>query len=72
MTSQRTLVARSEALSHAIAAHLQRDEARIAAVARATPRRSGVNVVERAPDVAWGREGAMLDWAVRAVVVEAP
>jgi biopolymer transport protein ExbB/TolQ len=48
----REVVTRAEALSNAIAAHLQKDEVRSAALMRATQRRCAVNVVEPASDAA--------------------
>lgn len=48
----REVVARAEALSNAIAAHLQKDEVRSAALMRATQRRCAAKVVEPASDAA--------------------
>lgn len=48
----REVVTRAEALSNAIAAHLQKDEVRSAALMRTTQRRCAVNVVEPASDAA--------------------
>ena len=48
----KTVVMRAEALGHALAAHLQRDEVRSAAVERAASRRPGVSVLGAASDVA--------------------
>jgi biopolymer transport protein ExbB len=48
----RGVVARAEALSHALAAHLQKDEIRSAALSRASQRRCAVKAVEAASDAA--------------------
>jgi biopolymer transport protein ExbB/TolQ len=48
----RTVVTRAEALAHALASHLQKDEVRAAALARAGGPRSMVSAVEPASDAA--------------------
>lgn len=48
----REVVTRAEALAHALASHLQKDEVRCAALATTTQRRRGVKVVERSSDAA--------------------
>lgn len=48
----RTVVTRAEALAHALASHLQKDEVRAAALARARGLRSVVSAVEPASDAA--------------------
>jgi biopolymer transport protein ExbB len=48
----KTVVNRAEALAHALASHLEKDEVRSAALARAARSRPGVKVLEPGSEVA--------------------